>query len=994
MPRRDLAALFSGQMLLFLASGAVSLAQDERVDFASDVAPILRNRCLECHGPEETKGDLRLDSRAAALKGGSSGAVIVPGNSDDSYLIVLVEDGEMPPKGDPLTAGEIATLRKWIDQGAEWSSAAASTAGAEEATPDRPKPATSSDADGSEETAPLPAPDPAAEEGLGQGLGPEGTLIPSPILDVAGLVDPSEGAVDFRRDILPLFQSKCLRCHGQERPKSRFRLDNRESALEGGSQGIAILPGNSAESPLIHFVSHMVEGMEMPPAGEGESLTGEEIARLRAWIDQGAPWDEGDQRSGLALEWAPALQWTGVDGSEQKFRELTGMPEGWSGGIERLTLEHWLDRDTKLTIDGRGIAGPQDYRLWFELTRQDWGFLRGGFRHFRTYYNNYGGYYAPFDPSIAGTAPGESAAAYQLDRDLHLDVGHFWTEAGITLPNWPLVTLGYEYRFKDGTKSILHWGPSTVNGETRSIYPAYKDIDERIHTIRAAVDYEIAGFSFENHLMVEYLDRETKRHETTSLNFDAAPTNFTTIREEQDSVQWANTLSVQKRLGKWLLLTGGYYYSHLDADAAFDQSSFNASGEPVFDQQWFARPIVLDWDSHVFNLSSQVGPWNGLTFSAGVQSDWQSLDAVGRSTLFFGLPDPTMDIDPFFMSTVGSSQDRARTTEHATLRYDGLPRTVLFAEAELEQETTDYFEEDPGALGNFLRDSEMRSDEEDYRVGFTLSPWNRVSLTTHYRNRRKDTSYDHQRDEFSFEDFDGNTIILPDLGYPGFILSRDWETHEGKVRLSVRPASWMRAQLSYQLQTSDYETVTASNFDEFSGGGAGLPPEPLPTDTVGGRLLAGEYDTQIASLNVVLTPWKRLSLNGSLSFQDVHSRTENNGDPAVADYDGTIYSLTVGGTFLLDKRTTLSAYYTYSQGDFSQDGFYRDSSGQPQTLSGLPLGIEYDQHSLQAGISRQFNDKLEASLQFRYFRYQEPTSSGINDFDAHGVYLSLACRWY
>src|ERR1051325_7646782 len=56
--------------------------------------------------------------------------------------------------------------------------------------------------------------------------------------------------IDFYRDIKPIFETTCFRCHGPEKPKSNFRLDNRASALKGGKEGIDIIPNHSAESPL------------------------------------------------------------------------------------------------------------------------------------------------------------------------------------------------------------------------------------------------------------------------------------------------------------------------------------------------------------------------------------------------------------------------------------------------------------------------------------------------------------------------------------------------------------------------------------------------------------------------------------------------------------------------------------------------------------------------------------------------------------------------
>src|SRR2546422_9014763 len=96
-----------------------------KVDFALDVKPILESACLSCHGPEKPNGDLRLDTRAGALKGGRKSAALVPGKPEESPLyktttLAAASDDVMPPKGEPLAKSQIESLRQWIAQGANW----------------------------------------------------------------------------------------------------------------------------------------------------------------------------------------------------------------------------------------------------------------------------------------------------------------------------------------------------------------------------------------------------------------------------------------------------------------------------------------------------------------------------------------------------------------------------------------------------------------------------------------------------------------------------------------------------------------------------------------------------------------------------------------------------------------------------------------------------------------------------------------------------------
>ncbi len=95
------------------------------VDFVRDVRPIFEKHCVECHGEKKQKSGFRLDVKAAALKGGDDqGPDIVPGKAEESPLIHLIsttnEDELMPPKGGRLSAAEIDTLTRWINEGAAW----------------------------------------------------------------------------------------------------------------------------------------------------------------------------------------------------------------------------------------------------------------------------------------------------------------------------------------------------------------------------------------------------------------------------------------------------------------------------------------------------------------------------------------------------------------------------------------------------------------------------------------------------------------------------------------------------------------------------------------------------------------------------------------------------------------------------------------------------------------------------------------------------------
>jgi mono/diheme cytochrome c family protein len=109
--------------LVSLTLAPETRSAEKSVDYLRDIKPILVKNCTACHGAEKQRGGLRLDTAAAALEGGNSGPVIVPGKGAESKLVKLIRGDDakrlMPPKGDRLTAAQIALLNTWIDQGAK-----------------------------------------------------------------------------------------------------------------------------------------------------------------------------------------------------------------------------------------------------------------------------------------------------------------------------------------------------------------------------------------------------------------------------------------------------------------------------------------------------------------------------------------------------------------------------------------------------------------------------------------------------------------------------------------------------------------------------------------------------------------------------------------------------------------------------------------------------------------------------------------------------------
>lgn len=129
-PAKRVAAL--GLAIIGSAIGAAA-SRGSEVDYQRDVAPLLQQHCVDCHGPDVAEANLRLDTVLGSLRGGDSGeAAVVPGASDRSYLIAKILHADpaarMPPDAPPLLDNEITLLKAWIDDAPTWAAAQAELA--------------------------------------------------------------------------------------------------------------------------------------------------------------------------------------------------------------------------------------------------------------------------------------------------------------------------------------------------------------------------------------------------------------------------------------------------------------------------------------------------------------------------------------------------------------------------------------------------------------------------------------------------------------------------------------------------------------------------------------------------------------------------------------------------------------------------------------------------------------------------------------------------
>jgi len=121
------------------------------------------------------------------------------------------------------------------------------------------------------------------------------------LMSIALLAAPARADVDFVKDIQPLLEKACIKCHSGPKAKGGLSFETKETLLKGGSEGKVVVVGKAAESKIHKVViAPKTDDMRMPP--DGEPLPKDATDKLAAWINEGAKWPEGVALKGPAKD--------------------------------------------------------------------------------------------------------------------------------------------------------------------------------------------------------------------------------------------------------------------------------------------------------------------------------------------------------------------------------------------------------------------------------------------------------------------------------------------------------------------------------------------------------------------------------------------------------------------------------------------------------------------------------------------------------------------
>lgn len=629
-----------------------------------------------------------------------------------------------------------------------------------------------------------------------------------------------------------------------------------------------------------------------------------------------------------------------VKGDAAKFRALNWMNDGVTGGIEDMLFNGKMGKDGHLSFEGHAIPGDNDYGADLKMTKSDGGgYIKMNYGNFRKWYDVYGGYYSNFTGSSSIT---------RLAADPKMDMGHFLFEIGSNsniLETTPGASLSYERNTKEGIKNRLTWGSVTQSTIQRKIYPSWQQVDEVTDVIALKGNTDVAGMNVSGQQRVEFVNARTFRE-------DNSTTTSTTLRSHEQQPQ-AKQLVSSLKADRWIVddktyMSFAYQYNHSRNDMAETIRNYNTSGTTVSNStnRMVDAKATRDAHSWVQHFVTQLTP--NLNFITKVKEEIIALTGSG---------DAVSNGTGGTARSEGSENKITRVGESVSMRYNGLAKTSLYADADLSQ-TRNW-------LSKMRYDSSSNYENIDndpamtWVLGARYVPNSKFNMTSQYR-------YKSDRDTF-------NTLYTTD---DGITISRLRTTfNEWSNRLTWKPTKWIensfRVQLLdnvYHVQSLDQAGFTNGNNDWIKSQG----------------------NSRIFTYDIVLQPLDEwmfdlgYSLNNFKVSTPASQATPSLAGGGIPVFLANVYTWLFTASYAPKDNLSFFTDFQYSRAkDFNSQGF-----------GVMTYGVDNEHYDANVGIKWSPRKDLTLSPHYGYYSYRANQSVDYGNYSAQVAWLDLSLDWF
>lgn len=721
----------------------------------------------------------------------------------------------------------------------------------------------------------------------------------------------------------------------------------------GANASPAPVAGQETSAPAEEKATIATEEKQAPAAEEKDGVETETEPAAENG-EKAAPVEDQDVEADLPahLNWFDiSVGGLRVDGDEAQFQFRHSMPRDAFGGVEDFHYQRMVGKKAFFQMDGRGIFDANDYSLTLELVQPELGFVRGGYREYRTWYDPSGGFFP------------QSEAWFSLfDDELTLDRGRAWIEAGLTLPDKPQFTVRYTHEFRNGLKDSTIWGESNLTSpgpspsvppDPRGFVPSLLEVDEQRHLFEGDVRHTVGktdlglGIRYETS-KIENTLKARRRPGEGPLN-----DRYLTHREKTTYDVLGFNGFTETRFNEKIWLTTGYGFTSLDTDLAGSRiygEAFEVGYNPALASHlgFYDLGGGSQMKQYVMHLNLMTIPKPHFTLVPSIRVERLDLDNLST----FVLTGPGA---PRIREAV-SHREFIDVAEQLEARYSGVTNWVFYARGNWEQGQGDF--EETGGAGATLdaigpdRFTEDTRLTQRYTVGANWYPLRTLNIDSQYYHKIRDIDYDHRRD--STPNNSGNR-------YPAYFTGQTLVTDDVNARVTYRPFRQLTLVGRYDFQITSIDT--------------------MPDATSGlSETQSGQIYSHIFGFNVSWIPWYRLYLQPAIHY--VVNRTDTPADRysvSVVDARNDYWNASLTAGYVLDNKTDLQAHYFY----------YRADNYEDISPVGMPYGAGSEEHGVTLALIRRINDHWRWTLKYGFFNNRDETSGGHNDYDAHLLYTSV-----
>lgn len=632
-----------------------------------------------------------------------------------------------------------------------------------------------------------------------------------------------------------------------------------------------------------------------------------------------------------------------IQGNEAAFKNRTQQPSNGGAGIEDLHVAKDVSKTTTLEVDGRALAGPEDYLFKIKLAKVETGSVDVGYKRFRTFYDGIGGFF-----------PLNRAWLPLSNEELHTDRGRFWAAARLEMPGKPVVEIRYTNETRSGRKDSTTWGDSNLTGlpilpannATRKIVPAYLDLSERHQVLEGSVRHTIGNTTatlrvlgdWVNNLDTRFLTRypgevlpnpERKVYQKDGLSTDTLAVIGTTETVFTERITFNTGLS----------------YQHVNGKVSGERP--NAIGVlPTFD----FKDLVGGSNADVYtaNLSFSLKPAADWLIQPSLRGEDSYTKSSGTFTRVTTTGTPPVAVNAFFKEN-SRVKDQILTPD-LTVRYTGFRRLVLYGSVSDrlvrgDDRHTDQFSTAVPTNAQLQTDN-IDQDQAHYTVGANWNQSSRLILRTELFHK------DHENKFIGYATQLGNRYVV---GY---------QFTGVKLTAIVKPIPQLSFTTRYQPQQGEMQVTTESTtrFDSMSAK-SHLIGETI--DWNPNQAIYVQANLNVA-YNVISTAYPRDQAPLTIAPQ---RNSDNN------YWSGSLLS-----GFVVTKKTDMEVQFTYQKADNFEAAI---------ALGTQPYGAGYEEYTATVGAKHKFSDRWLGSGKVGYFSSHNDTTGGKTNFHGPLAYVSV-----